>query len=448
MNSIYNFLRPAWQELTRESKENLVLIPFIMLLVSFPASLAINNICLVFFLLSVILFRKKLVWNWNFYLILPVLFFIWMCFSYFWSYEPENTIKALSKESTLLLVPLAFSFLPQFTRNQIHLIFKYYSYSMLIYALYFLIRAFIRYFISFDSSVFFYHGPQNDIDTGLVPRLLNAIHVSVYMALAFFYFFIKDTKSIIEKIGLSVLFIFILLLSSKNIIVIFILLILLYLFYYSKIANRLRLRNLVILLLVLGVIFSFNKIKERFIIEFTSNTEKSLSHSVEINHKQGVNNISIYQAWKTERFTYNDYFPGTAFRVYQIRIFNEMLYENPIFWKGFGLNASQNKIKEKEKEHHLYPGYGNYNFHNQYIQVFAELGIIGLLFLLIILISNVCKAFLAKDFLHIAFAVLMISLFLTESFLWRQRGVGFFIILFALFMHNKVKCFSFKKGLT
>jgi len=93
----------------------------------------------------------------------------------------------------------------------------------------------------------------------------------------------------------------------------------------------------------------------------------------------------------------------------------------------------------------LYPGYGNYNFHNQYIQVFAELGIIGLLFLLIILISNVCKAFLAKDFLHIAFAVLMISLFLTESFLWRQRGVGFFIILFALFMHNKVKCFSFKR---
>ena len=69
---------------------------------------------------------------------------------------------------------------------------------MLIYALYFLIRAFIRYFISFDSSVFFYHGPQNDIDTGLVPRLLNAIHVSVYMALAFFIF-IKDTKSIIEK---------------------------------------------------------------------------------------------------------------------------------------------------------------------------------------------------------------------------------------------------------
>src|SRR5574343_1966670 len=184
MNNIYNFLRPAWQELIREGKENLFFIPLIMLLVSFPASLAINNLCLGFFILSVILFRKKLVWNWNFYLILPVLFFIWMCFSYFWSYEPENTIKALSKECTLLLIPLAFSFLPPFTRNQIHLIFKYYSYSMLIYAIYFLIRAFIRYFISHDSSVFFYHGPQNDIDTGLVPRLLNAIHVSVYMALA------------------------------------------------------------------------------------------------------------------------------------------------------------------------------------------------------------------------------------------------------------------------
>ena len=65
MNNIYNFLRPAWQELIREGKENLVFIPFIMLLVSFPASLAINNLCLGFFILSVILYRKKLVWNWK-----------------------------------------------------------------------------------------------------------------------------------------------------------------------------------------------------------------------------------------------------------------------------------------------------------------------------------------------------------------------------------------------
>ena len=38
-----------------------------------------------------------------------------------------------------------------------------------------------------------------------------------------------------------------------------------------------------------------------------------------------------------------------------------------------------------------------------------------------------------KNFIHISFAVLMISLFLTESFLWRQRGVMFFTIMYCLF---------------
>jgi hypothetical protein len=44
-----------------------------------------------------------------------------------------------------------------------------------------------------------------------------------------------------------------------------------------------------------------------------------------------VNNISIYQAWTQDKFKQNDYFPGSAFRVYQIRIFKEMLEEDAIF---------------------------------------------------------------------------------------------------------------------
>ena len=53
--------------------------------------------------------------------------------------------------------------------------------------------------------------------------------------------------------------------------------------------------------------------------------------------------------------------------------------------------------------------------------------------ILIILIINTKKAFNSKDFMHIAFAILMLSLFLTESFLWRQRGVVFFTTFYCLF---------------
>ena len=434
MNNIYSFLKSAWEEILDESKKNSTFIPFLLLLITFPISMAVNNISTAIFVLSAFLSLNKSKLKIGFVFIVPMSLFIWMLLSYFWSYEPDDTLKAIFKEITLILIPLAFVIKKPFSSEQKNLIFKYYSFAMVGYVIYFLIRAGVRYILTKDVSVFFYHGPENDVDTGLVPRLLNAIHVSVYVVLSFFYFFCKESKTTIEKILLGLLFVFVLLLSSKNIIIVFIVLIFLHTFYSSKIANKLRLRNATIVLVLLGVILSFSKIKERFLIEFTSNTNSSLTNNS--NTSSSVNNISIYQAWNQEKFTHNDYFPGTAFRVYQVRVFKELIMEYPIFWKGFGMNASQEKIQEKEKEHNLYPGYGSYNFHNQYVQNFADLGIVGLFFLILMLFLNIKKAFSNKDFIHITFAILMISLFLTESFLWRQRGVCFFIMFYCFFMNN------------
>jgi hypothetical protein len=193
------------------------------------------------------------------------------------------------------------------------------------------------------------------------------------------------------------------------------------------------------MLIICGLVFSFGKIKERFQAEFQQNTAKSLSHNVIKKSVQNVHNISIYEAWNNKEFYPNAFFPGTAFRVYQARLFLEFLNEEPIFWKGFGLNASLVKMEEKGKKYNVFlgdnsqEGYQKKNFHNQYIQNFAELGVVGFLILIIILSLNIKNAIKSKDFVHIAFAILMISLFLTESFLWRQRGVLFFMIFYCLF---------------
>jgi len=145
-----------------------------------------------------------------------------------------------------------------------------------------------------------------------------------------------------------------------------------------------------------------------------------------------VYNVSVKKAWTQDQFRKNDFFPGTAFRVYQIRIFKEMLQEDAIFLTGYGLNAADFKIAEKGKQHNLYEDYWLKNFHNEYIQIFAELGIFGLLLLIAMLFVNIKNALKTKDFIHISFAVLMISLFLTESFLCRQRGIVFFAIMYCL----------------
>lgn len=399
--------------------------------------MAVNNITTSIFILSVLLFNRNNKIAAKIALLLPVLLFVWMATSYFWSVDVSRTESAIFKEITLFLVPFSFLIMHPFNKNQIQKLLKYYSFSIAIFAAFFIIKACIRFVIYKEINYFFYHGPDNDTDTGLVPKLINAIHFSVYAGLAFFHFYIKPQKQKIDYFCGGLLFVFIFLLSSKNIIVVFLLLLGLHFFYFSNSSNKMRLRNLVVFIVVIGSILSFSKIKNRFLVEFQSNTKSSISTNVFNEKAEGVNYVSIYEAWNNEKFVPGDYFPGTAFRVYQFRIFLEIFKENPqLFWKGLGLNASQNKLLEKETKYNLYPGYGKFNFHNQYVQNFAELGFIGFMLLLVILFLNIKKALKHKDFIHISFAVLMISLFLTESFLWRQTGVLYFIIFYCLFNTN------------
>ena len=346
--------------------------------------------------------------------------------------------------SLYVLLPLLFAVIPTFSKNQISKISKYYAYGFVIFALFFIFRAIIRYFILKDTAVFFYH-QDKDLDLGLIPKELNAIHFSVFTILAYVHFLANEIKNVWQKTAMAILLFFILLLSSKNIILVAILITLIYIFYFAKSANRMRLRNLIIFTLIIGSVVFFGKIKHRFQEEFQDNTAKSLSHNVIRISPQNVHNISIYEAWNNEKFYPNAYFPGTAFRVYQARLFLEFLSEEPIFWKGFGLNASYVKIEEKGKKYDVFlgdektEGYQMKNFHNQYIQNFAELGVFGLLLLLAMLFVLLKKAFHNKDFINFTFSILMISVFLTESFMWRQRGVVFFVLFYCLFMQENHK---------
>lgn len=446
MANIYSFSKNVIQNLIKENKENNSFIPILLLLCSIPLSFAINNIALgIFILIAILAFKKEKI-KFHKDLIFPVLLYVLMAVSFFWSIDPKETLSALSKELPLLLIPLGFFIYKTITPEQKKKIIAYYSYAIVAFVLYYSIRAGIRYLIYQDTRMLFYHG-ENDKDYGLVPKLLNAIHMSVFVGVAFFHFFSKEIKSRLDTIFSVLLFGFILLLSSKNIIIVVVLLCLINIFFFSKTAHKLRLRNLIVLGLLIGIIFSIGKIKDRFKQEFQTNTDKSLSADVLPGVAEGVHYVSIVEAWTNPKFSPNDYFNGTAFRVYQFRVFTELVKENSIFFNGFGLNASYPKIKEKAIQYNLYmgvendsdSGYQSKNFHNQYVQNFAELGVFGFILLLIMLIINVKNSLKTKDFVHFAFAFLMISLFLTESFLWRQRGVVFFTMMFCLFNSGIVK---------
>ncbi len=431
MGNIYNYLKNVFQELKQENRLHSSLFFVVLALLTIPLSHTVSSISVGLLLLITIINSKKEYFKFDYNILLPISLYFLMLLSVIWSIDQKETIKALSKELPLLIIPICFLLFKPLSSAQKQKILKYYSYGIFLFTIFYLTKALIRFFITDDFSVFFYHE--------LVTKDVNAIHVSVYVSIAFFYFFIKPIKKILDYIIIVLLGIMVFLLSSKNIIVVFIGLMVCYHLFYSKNSQRMRLKNLVLFFVFIISLTFIGKVKERFKQEYETIMTDSSVNDVISKGDAKVYNVSIKQAWTNTSFKPNDYFPGTAFRVYQFRIFTEMLQEDPIFFTGYGLNASYPKIEAKGIQYNLFlgdnenQGYQTKNFHNQYIQNFADLGIFGLLLLVLILAINLKKALKTKDFIHISFAVLMISLFLTESFLWRQRGVMFFTVMYCLF---------------
>lgn len=433
MANTLDYLRRPWPELLQPTSNHPLALFCVFLLVTIPLPHAVNNIALMLLAAaSLFWFRKHFFFRGEWQLWLPPALFALMAVSIAWSVNPSRSGDSLAKEISLLAVPVCFMLFPAFSRSQKRAILEMYAYGMAAFSGFYMLRALVRYGDTHDQSVFFYHE--------LVTKEVNAIHVSVYMAVAFFALLPKAQKKSIDWLCILFLGALLVLLSSKNIIVVFVLLLVVYGLFFSGLSAKKRVVLIAgLLLLVIVPVLAFGKIAERFRAEYdTIFTAGTINHEL----SQGadkVYNVSVDQAWDQEKFQANDYFPGTAFRVYQARIFFEMLQEDAIFFTGYGLNASNVKIREKAIEHQLWlgsdkeKGYQGKNFHNQYVQNFADLGIFGLLLLLAMVVLNLKNGIAAKDFTHISFAVLMISLFLTESFLWRQRGVVFFTAMYCLF---------------
>jgi hypothetical protein len=428
MQLIYIFLKNVWQNVIQENK---TFIGFLLLLITIPLSLAINNVVLIGLVITCIATFQKQNFTFSVNGFLLILFFIVSASSFFWTIDSESTLKAIPKGLILLVLPLVFMSIKPITKNQKDKIITYYSYAIVLYVLFYIIKAVIRFVATKDINVFFYHE--------LVTKDVNAIHVSVFVAIAFFYFLTKKQKTQFEYLITLFLFVFELMLSSKNIVIVIVLLSILYGLSGLKQASITRIKVALFVSVILVSLFFLGRIKERFSEEFQSNTKKGVSQTLLEKQKLGINVVSINDAWTNKMFTPNDYFPGTAFRVYQIRMFKELFEEENVFWTGFGLNACRIKLEEKAHKYNIFlgdekeGGYQTKNFHNQYVQNFADLGFFGFIILVILVGINLKNGIQSKDFIHIAFAVLMISLFLTESFLWRQRGVVFFTGFYCLF---------------
>ena len=400
-----------------QSNQKLIGLSITLLLASLPLPFAFINIAFGLLVLAVILNYKQLHFKFSYALLIPVVYYFLCVGSLSWTIEAKETSKYLSKGLFFLALPILFSFLPKLKIEKRQAIFNNYSYLMTIATIFYLLRALYRFIKTGESHYFFYHD--------LVTLEVNAIYISLFISFAFINLFIKKNKQWYDFLAVFLLFAFLILLSSKNVIVITLLGIIISFFYNKSILKKknilLILGVLVILMIPLG-----SKIKERFDLEIQNTTEN-------VKLENGIINVSIENAWEQDSFGPQYYFNGTAFRLYQIRLFKEFLNEDHIFWTGYGASASQDKIIEKQKINKLVEYYGTLNFHNQYIQSFAELGIIGVILLCLMVVFNWIKAIKNRDFVFLFFTILTTSIMFTESLFHRQRGIVFFILLYCIF---------------
>ena len=400
----------------RKINNNISEIILLAILISLPLPYAVNSIAVILFFIygvyNAIIKKQKIHLKGNNIFILLVLFYILCLLSLFWTDNAINTQNGLQRFLSYLIIPLAFVF-NNVTNISKKKILNYFSYSLVFYIFYCLILGVSNAINNSDISYLFYHKLSNNLSG------LNAIYLSVFVSFAYGYFLNKNNKSKIDLLCMFFLFFFLMLLSSKIIIGITLLLSIFFLtrrkgFKKSKIDFK-----IISILITVSVIliFASSNIRNRIKTEY--------------------NKTAFEEVLIKKEFGGTYLWTGLGLRIFQAKAFYEILLEKKKYVLGSGLNNSQESLNDKYKQYKLYKGFLNYNYHNQYLQVFAELGFIGFLALIFILFIPLIKATRQKDFLLFYFIILIATVCLTESFLWRQMGMVFFITM--LLLLNKEK---------
>ena len=396
------------------------------ILITLPLNFAFGSISIIAFLIYVVVKHNKQDFSVNLSLLVPILLYCIMVLSLIWTIDFEATIGGLKKLVILLLIPTSFLFIPKFKTTQVSTILRLFSFSMVIYAIFFFLVAILKYYQTNNPDVFFFHE--------LVTLELNAIYIATFASLAMFYFIAIENKTNLERLAMFSLMLFVFLLSSRSIFFIDLILSVCYYLFFSKPNKGVKVvTTFAFTIFFIISIASSEEIKNRLLSKSETAFVDNILNKNLTSKEESDNKITIEEAWNRNDFQQNNFFPGSALRVFQVRVFKEILNENDIFFTGFGLEASQPQIEKKMEEYKLDLGYKIFNFHNQYIQTFAELGVVGFLILVIMLLVNLKNAIYNRNFLHLVFALTMIILLLTESMFCRQRGIVFFVILYCIF---------------
>ncbi len=388
----------------------------LLICITIPLSFRWNSYLMVISFVTGLMYHiysKKRI-EWNFFTVGCVLFFIWQGVEVFNSENAEEGIRQLERKLSFLLLPMLWQELNNTYKASLqHYIFNFYPRVIGALGVLCLVLAGINYSQTQEANVFFYHDLVYFMEA-------NAVYFSCCLLVSLGLIFNSlNTSRIYEKGGLITLhFGYLYLLSSKM----FWVLTILSLSYYilRQIKSSKRIMALSIIAVITIGLSQTGVVKNRY---------------AEIMTDQFVIN--------PDKITPSTTFTGLNFRIYLIQKGIEMTMDTPYdILVGNGIGDVQDQLNNAYIDDNLYLGsqknedygYLNYNFHNQYIQTFAESGMVGLSLLILILGSLIGYGIRTKNESLVFLNIMFVCAFFTESYLNRAIGVFLFLAFNSIFL--------------
>lgn len=336
-----------------------------------------------------------------------LIYFAFGAISLLWTTNLSTTYVGISKGFYFVLIPLFLSQYSNFTLLDLRKMLRITGISLLLYFFFSLFNSLLLYLKDSAFTHFFYHDLTQIFDN-------NAIYISFLTSIVLLILFNLKNKTKIDNLICGGLVIYLLMLLSKNLIVTTFLIQLI--FSYGKFKSKITLKSFIFFLAVFTIIIVpllllDNPLKERF-----------MEHSV----------VTFSEVWTKNDF-FNEKFNGLTLRMFQWRVFGEIIFSGNLFFLGLGWNNVDYMAAQYFNYYNFYAGYFDINFHNQYLQTFGELGVVGFLILVNLLFSPFFKS--RKNSIYfILFISISAFSFFTESYLNRQKGIIIFLVFYCILM--------------
>jgi len=348
-------------------------------------------------------------------------FYLWMIVAILYSSNIYEGFESLQSSVAILIFPIVIFLFIDRIPNRVFLIINFcFVIANIFLSLYIHYYLFSKGIYSDFKSVTFWDSPVRDSLAEISFKELHPTYISLWFLYSVLYMldflvgkFRELNKQIIFLviIGQIILLFTTILLSTRMTLIAFIVAIIVYSFY--KIKNKLTKFLIILVILITTIISVFNVsyLRARLIDEFKVT---KLEPPVDQTHNSINIRVGIYHC---------------SFKV---------LKPNWLIGVGAGnvqkeLNICYNKFNTDVYQK------TNYNTHNQYLHIFIASGIIGLVLFLFLFYYQIKLALLNKDYLYLAFTILLFISFLSENILVRINGVIFFALFNTLFIKKWIQ---------